>query len=472
MMPKFKFHAVRAASICAVFVFLTMLLTMKMTADSGLIQGLNSAVDTAQGDLITRETMKKTVEGQFLDRNGKPITAPQVDENGQDIPGVPAQIVFDECYSYLIGFRTKANKFEGLRNRMMTNICLGGMDYVGAQITLTTDNDLQEYCYEILGKQEGSIIVMEAHTGELLAFTSRSSADLGYDADLYNEKYDEYSEKNAFFSNRATWSADPPGSTFKIIMAAAMLENGMGDYTYDDHTGYYAVPGTNSSIHNVDRAHGAGVNMEYALNHSVNVYFASAAVKMPGYAFRNMLEKFQFNEPFPTEVGNIHSKLELENWNVEYERAQAGFGQGKLLMAPLHTAMVMATVLNDGEMVVPHVVKGIYDDGGDALSQFREEKDTLTSFEVFSPETAATLKEYLHSTAVGYGYKEETYGMVYAKTGTADIANEQNHASILIGVESEHGDYVILIDVRNTTKTSSALKNDGHLILDHLLNMQ
>lgn len=473
MMSKIQYHTKRAAVVCAAFVALLMLLTLKMTTDSGLIPGLDSTVETQQEHLITREKKKKTVEGRFVDRNGDPITKPPVDENDVAIPGTPAEILFDESYSYLIGYRTKGHQFSGLRKLLMPQICLGGEDYIGAEVKLTTDNDLQEFCYGILGDREGSVIIMEAHTGELLAITSRPSVDTGYDADLYNENYNQYNKIQDFWYNRAIWAVDPPGSTFKIIMSAAMLENGMGDYTYDDLTGAYQVPGTNAgSIHNVDRPHGRGVNMEYALNKSVNVYFASAAVKMPAHAFRSMLEKFQFNEAIVTDFGSFKSKLELEDWNVDYERAQAGFGQGKLMVAPLHTAMVMGTVLNDGVMVVPHVLQGIYEDGGDILSQIRQENPVQKTYDVFSPETAATLKKYLHSTAVGYGYDEETYGMVYAKTGTADLKNKKNHASILIGVESEQGDYVILIDVRNTNASSGSLKDDGHAILNRLLGTQ
>lgn len=474
-MSKIRFHAGRAAGICAAVVASVLLLIIQMTTASGLLPGLDPLVDDKQSTLINREKMKLTVEGQFVDRNGDPITDP----GEPAVPGKPAQIVYDECYSYLIGYRTSKNQCSGLRKTLMSHILIGGADNIGAQVGLTTDNSLQDFCYDTLGKREGSVIVMEAHTGALLAITSRASAEMGYDADLYNKNYNIYDSYPAFWYDRSLYAEDPPGSTYKILTAAAMLENGMGDYVYDDNDGSYEIPGGGVVHNSGNRIYGSGINMEKALNNSINVYFASAAVDMASHRFEDMASAFGINKTIVTDFCRIESTLNIKTLSQTQELARAGFGQGTLAMSPLHISMIMGTVLNDGVMVVPHVIREIREDGADILSQIRpvveegegEEGEEPSDSVVFSPETAATLKQYLHSTAVKYGYVPETYGTVYAKTGTADMADGNNHIYMLMGVESEKGDYVILIDVRNTDTTSTDLKDEARAILERVLAM-
>lgn len=478
-MSMIRFNSKRAGYAVSMVVCLVLALMINIILHTGLLEGLDTEADKEGKLLKGRAEMKVTMEGQFVDCNGEAITEAKE-------PGKEAEILFDESYSYLIGNRKSRKEIEEylinkekkpketeacLRRLMTPYILLGGEDRIGAKVTLTTNNYLQEYCYDLLGNREGSVIIMDPHTGELLACTSRSSADLGFDADLYNEKYNLYSKKDAFFYNRNTFTEDPPGSTFKIITAAALLENGMGDYTVDDLTGSYTLPGK-KPIHNHDgRPLGAGVTLEKALNESCNVYFASAGVELGMSRLKGMLNKFQFEKSIATQIGTIESIFYVENKSDPHELAQAGFGQGGLAMSPLHISMVMGTVLNDGVMTVPYVIKSIEDDGRDVTNVYYNNGDYTTSYDVFSEDTAATLKKYLHSTALKYGYTEELYGTVYAKTGTADMHNGKNHAYMLIGLETDTRDYVILIDVRNISGSSGTLKPDGHDILSVLVNL-
>lgn len=462
-MSNVKFHANRAAGFCAAIVLFVVLMIVNITMASGLLPGLFPEIDEVQTGLVQRESMNITVEGQFVDRNLDPITLP----GG---PGEIAEIIEDECYSYLIGYRTPSRSLSGLRKQLMPYLFFGGTDGVGSRISLTTDNGLQSYCYKVLGKREGSVIVMDANTGELLAVTSRANADVGYDADRYTEKFNEYNACDAFWYNRALFTQDPPGSTFKIVTAAALLENGMGDYTYDDLDGSYEV--SSSTIHNVNhKIYGAGINLEKALNKSVNVYFAGAAVELGAHRMNKMMSKFRFDEDIVTDFGRIKSPFNLSDLSTEGKLAEAGYGQGRLKMSPLHISMIMSAVVNDGVMATPYVIREIYDDGVVRTDELRQGAQPSRSDTVFSVETAAALKEYLHSTAVGYGFAEERYGMVYAKTGTADQHDGKNHIYMLMGLETEKRDYAILIDVRNVDETSGSLKSSAFDIVEYILNM-
>ena len=463
-MSKTNIHINRVAGFCSAIVLIVLLVIVNITIASGLIPGLSPEIDESQSQLIRRESMNVCVEGQFVDRNGQAITLP----GG---PGQIAQIIEDECYSFLIGYRTTTKKLSGLRKQLLTYLYFGGEDGVGAQVSLTTDNGLQAFCYEALGQKEGSVIVMDANTGELLAITSRSSAELGYDADQYQQRYDEYTSANeAFWYDRCVFCEDPPGSTFKIVTAAALLENGMGDYVYDDLSGAYEVP--NGAIHNVNnRIYGAGVTLEKGLNKSVNVYFASAAVELGAHRIMKTMNSLRFDEDIVTDFCRIKSPFSMSDVNTKAELAQAGYGQGRLTMSPLHISMIMGAVMNDGVMVTPYVINQILDDGADRTGEIHPKGQAGGSTQAFSSDTAGTLKKYLHSTAVGYGFTEDRYGMVYAKTGTADQHNGKNHVYMLVGLETQQRDYAILIDARNVDQTSSSLKSSAFSIVEYILSM-
>ena len=462
-MEKVKFNSKRAAAMlsaicCVAFLFMHSLVTAT---------GLFATDDSELGKEISSTKMQEmraiTTEGTFLDRNGSPITEARE-------AGKPAMVKFDESYSYIIGYNSTVYGTSGLRKRLYTKLFDGGEDGFGAQVKLTTDNNLQEFCYKILGQSEGSVIVMRAD-GALLACTSRSSPEMGYNVNLISqnkkETYNEYLNYNAFFLNRSTMAADPPGSTFKVVTAAAQLENGMGGFVVDDPLGYIEING--GKIHNYDgNPAGMNVGLEKALNQSVNVYFAQAAVQMRAYTMQIMADKFLLGQAIELDFAKLLSNFDLGDMTDNGLLAQTAFGQGRTTMSPMQIAMVMNAVINDGVMMKPYIIEQI-DDDGETIS--RTEPEILSK--PFTASTAEVLKTYLHSTAEGYKYYASSYGKVYAKTGTADLANGKNHVYMLMGVEdTPMGDCVILIDRRNVSGTSSTLRKDAESILNYLLSMQ
>lgn len=462
-MEKMKFSPKRASAMIALICCVGFLFMHSLVNATGLFASEDSSLGKEISKIKMQEMRAITTEGIFLDWRGNAIT-----EATQ--PGKPAMLKFDESYSYIIGYNSTIYGTAGLRSRLYDKIFDGGEDSIGAQVTLTTDNDLQEFCYKILGPYEGSVIVMRSD-GALLACTSRSSAKVGYNVNLVSandkEAYNKYLEQDYFFLNRSTMAADPPGSTFKIITGAAQLENGMGGFVIDDHLGYVEINGGRIHNHDADPA-GEGVGLEKALNKSVNVYFAQAAIQMRAYNLQVMADRFLLNEPIKLDFCSLYSNFDLDTMNDNYLLAQTAFGQGRTTMSPLHIAMIMNAVINDGKMMKPYLVQSIDDDGKNLLTT---EPEVLA--EPFSATTASVLKKYLHSTAEGYKYYESNYGMVYAKTGTADQSNKKNHIYLLMGVEDTPvGDCVILIDRRNVAGTSSTLKPEAESILNYLLTMQ
>lgn len=488
---KAQFNPKRSAAVVATCFFLAFFMIYKLILATGLIPGANPSVDVITVAIQDSEARRITVEGRFLDRNGDAITEPG--ERGKS-----AKLLQPEAYSYLIGYNSPIYETSGLRNRLYKDLFYGGEDGIGAEVTLTTDNALQQFCYEQIGNHEGSVIVMNAHTGELLACASRSSGEIEYNVNIIDQRYDAnedgvvgddeprmyslYATYPSFFLNRATTSEDPPGSTFKMATGAAMIENDLGGYTFDDLDGTYQVGG--KTIKNVDvggspMVLGPGADMELSLKKSANVYFASGAVELGAKAFQETAERFLLCQQVHLDFATLKPNFDLGNMNNKVLLADTGYGQGELRVSPLQVGMIMGAVMNDGQMMLPYLIQTITDDGQverqtqpavavqtaevDGVEQVIDETPPM------QPETAQTLKKYLHTTALGYGLDEESYGMVYAKTGTAESASE-NHIYMVAAVEdTTWGDLVVVVDRAHVTGSSGDLKGTMKNILGYLV---
>lgn len=489
---KVQFNPKRSAVVVAVSFCLAFFMIYKLIMTTGLIPGANPDVDIITEAIQDSEARRITVEGRFLDRNGDAIT--EANERGK-----PAKLLYPKAYSYLIGYNSPIYETSGLRNRLYRDLFYGGEDGIGAEVTLTTDNSLQQFCYDQIGAYEGSIIVMNAHTGELLACASRSSGEIDYDVNIIDQRYDSnedgvvddkdhrmyslYATYPAFFLNRATISEDPPGSTFKIATGAAMIENGLGDYTFDDLDGTYKVAGTvvkNVMLDGDTRLTlGPGANMANAFRKSANVYFASGAVEMGAKAYQQTAERFLLCQTIHLDFATLKPNFDLGNMNDKALLAHTAYGQGELKVSPLQVGMIMGAVMNDGRMMLPYLIQTVSDDG-------RVERQTKPTAAVqtamvdgveqviddtppMGPETAELLKKYLHAAALGYGLEEESYGMVYAKTGTAESSSE-NHIYMVAAVEdTSWGDLVIVVDRAHVSGSSSDLKGTMKNILGYLV---
>ncbi len=486
---------VRSAVISGICVFLTLILCYNLVIVTGLFPGASAEVDENTDILMKAAERRLTVEGQFTDRNGEAITEPGTQ-------GKVGTILFDECYSYLIGYKNNVYGKTGLRRTLYDDLYYGGEDNQGAAVQLTTDNQLQEFCYNQIGQVEGSIIVMKANTGELLALASRSGK-LGYNANdvltvisadeaeaggvnlSKHEWYDFNGEDGAnredgvykymlynaqpsgYWHNSATKSEDPPGSTFKIVTAAAMIENGYGDYIFEDTDGTWELGG--ATIRNFGSYSYGTVDMKRALIKSANVYFASGAVAMGGKALWETAQRFLLTENLELDFTTLEPRMMNDKADTDFltsdvKLAHTGYGQGDIRVTPLNVAMIMAAVMNEGKIMQPYVIQTITDEGV-------TERDTqpVLASQAMQPDTAATLKKYLHATALEYGLQEDTYGVVYAKTGSAEISGS-NHAYILVGVEDTNwGDLVVLVNQAHVDLRGGHLQPILEKVLSYLM---
>ena len=412
---------------------------------------------TATKNAVTYDAIKSyVVEGDILDASHSLIM-------GNAGAGSPATAALPMNYSYawLLGYyyvNSGQENMFGLRGNLK-DYSLFYLDAgnKGATTTLTTDSSLQNYAYKLLGGQEGSITVIDNKTGAIKCLASQSTIDY----DVNNTATLVSSDIPSSQFRRGTFEKDPPGSTFKIITSAAALkmkeDENLDDsfFQYDDN-GSYNPPGSDFVITNYDKRSYGAVNLEKGLNNSVNTYFANLGVKIGGQRIHDMASSFMIGKtieiPF---LGTITSSIDSLDGSDNAEIAQTAFGQGNTTVTPLNMAMVAQAVANDGKMMAPYIVSAI-DSGKTPLYRYYPHKLATCIDETVDTE----LKQIMHTTAITYGLTEAKYGMVYAKTGTAECADNRIHI-YLVGFTD---DASFCISMNNAEASNTLYSVSGQLV--------
>lgn len=221
----------------------------------------------------------------------------------------------------------------------------------GQNIHLTIDASLQAGLYEQFQEDKSCSAAMNPYTGEVLALVSTPSYDNNdFIMGLSTEKWNAINEdenKPMYNRFRQVWC---PGSTFKPIIAAVGLESGtvdpMEDYgneglswQKDASWGSYFV----TTLHAYEP-----VILENALMYSDNIYFAKAALKIGADEMKRLLSGMGFDEELPFEIKMAQSQYSnTDNIETEIQLADSGYGQGQLLINPLHMACIYSAFCNE-----------------------------------------------------------------------------------------------------------------------------
>ena len=234
----------------------------------------------------------------------------------------------------------------------------------GSNVELTLDAAVQRAAYDALGDLQGAVIAIEPSTGRVLAMVTSPSYDTNllasHNTDEVLTAYDALDADPAhpLFNRAIGGDLNPPGSTFKLVVASAALASGR--YTPEStlpNPGSYQLPQSSTVIFNASGgACGPGdtVTIADALRLSCNIPFAELAVELGDTAVREEAEKYGFNAAF---------SLPLESTPSSYPRALdepqtalTGFGQGQVTATPLQMAMVSAGIANEGVVMNPRMV--------------------------------------------------------------------------------------------------------------------
>lgn len=254
---------------------------------------------------------------------------------------------------------TDSSQFLSRIDRIVT-----GQPPRGSNVVLSLDPAIQKVAYDALGDYQGAVIAMEPKTGRILAMVTSPSYDTNLLASHNSTQvladYDTLTA-NALrpLDNRAiAGKLNPPGSTFKLVVASAALAS--GKFTPEStfaNPARYTLPGTSTEISNFDGGtcgEGDQVTLATALRLSCNIPMAQLAVALGDDAIRDEAEKYGFNSTFETPLTTTASVY--PTGLLDDKTALTGFGQGDVIATPLQMAMVAGGIANDGVVMNPRMV--------------------------------------------------------------------------------------------------------------------
>lgn len=244
----------------------------------------------------------------------------------------------------------------------------------GRDLIVTLDIELQQFCEELLSLQPGSIVVLHADTGEVLALASSP----GYDPNVFvtkgkdAERIELLQSKNPNkMTNRCISEQYPPGSVFKILMAAAALEKGIiNSNTTFSCGGSFQIGGQGRAWRCWNRGGHGSVNVIQAVAYSCDVFFYNVGLKLGVDLISEYCKKVGLGVKtgidLPNEVTGVipdrewKAKVNADKpvWERRWypgDTVNLSIGQGSCATTPLQCAVLMATIVNGGYRVFPHV---------------------------------------------------------------------------------------------------------------------
>lgn len=306
------------------------------------------------------------------------------------------------------------------------NAILGG-DLRPQGLRLTLLDHVQKAALDALGDQRGAVVALDPSTGAVLAMASTPSFDpeslLGVNAGPTGNALE--ADPNEPLRNRAIDASYAPGSTFKIVTAAAALEAGIAGAgtTFPDEE-ELELPGSTATIRNYSGevcANGEQVTLTQAFVSSCNTTFGALGMLVGAERLVATAESFGFNQPIPFDLDVLQSAIPAANTftNDLPGVAQSAIGQRDVQATPLQMAMIGAAVANEGEIMEPYLVSQVFNSEG----QVESEAEPVVWRRAISPATAAALEDLMQkAVAAGTGFQAQIEGiMVGGKTGTAEF---------------------------------------------------
>jgi cell division protein FtsI/penicillin-binding protein 2 len=220
-------------------------------------------------------------------------------------------------------------------------------------------------------------------------------------------------------TNRALRQALPPGSTFKLVVASAALEDGLYSSVDEatDSPNPYTLPNTRTVLTNESAsAPCENATIRVALQYSCNNVFAKLAATLGQDKLRAMAEKFGFNDTTQDVPVRAYPSVYPKGMDSA-QTALTGIGQFDVTATPLQMAMVSAALANGGVLVAPHMVSKVTDSDGNTLQSY----DSPSSTRIVSAKTAEQLRSAMVTVVEqGTGTNAQIGGVeVGGKTGTA-----------------------------------------------------
>jgi peptidoglycan glycosyltransferase len=325
----------------------------------------------------------------------------------------------------------------------------------GDDLKTTIDSEAQRTAVEALGGRPGAIVALEPDTGAVKVMASVPS----YDPNQVPDRFEELSDSEPpALPNRATQSGYPPGSTFKVVTAAAALDT--GEFTPDsvvNGDSPKTVGGT--PLENFGGQSFGPVSLTEALTNSVNTVWAQVGVQVGAETMFEYMARFGIGERPPLDyppnqllASGVYDQGELLDSGDGVDIGRVAIGQERLLVTPLQMAMVAGAVANDGTLMRPHLGDEIVSPEGRITERVRPSEVR----QVMEPDSASALTQMMTDVVnEGSGTAAALEGIdVAGKTGTAEVeGGAANQAWFISFAPADAPEMAIAVTIERTQGT-------------------
>lgn len=364
----------------------------------------------------------KVLRGSIFDRNGIVLAKSEVKGNTQE-----RIYPYGNLYSQVIGYNSRVYG-RSLLELTYNNYLLGMDEYSkvlsafsipgkevksGGDLYTTLDHNIQMLGEKLLEGKRGAIVAMNPKTGEVIALISKPDFNPN-EKNLENNWQDMVESSDSPFLPRATRGLYAPGSTYKVTTSALAVENGLDNLKFNDK-GTVMIDGRQVSNYNGE-AYG-DIGLPEALAVSSNVVYSQLGVKLGENLLKDMAERLGMNKDIPFDIPVSKSIFPYRQMG-ETDMAAVGIGQGKLMVSPLHMAMITSSIANKGVMMKPLLVNRVSASNGYSIKVNKPSE----LYRVMEADTADKVGQMMQQVVKeGTGKKAAIKGInVAGKTGTAE----------------------------------------------------
>ena len=304
-----------------------------------------------------------------------------------------------------------------------------GRSREGDDIVTSLDARAQEVATRALGGRKGAVVAMDARTGAVKVMASSP----GYDPNGLDDRetFAALARDNDArrLVNRATFDAFPPGSTFKVVTAAAALDSGRYE-PGSPVSGPATKVVSGVELQNFGRQDFGTIDLTTALTKSVNTVWAEVGVSLGRSRMQEYMERFGFYEkpeldypPGQMLASGVRRRGLVPVTSGSVDLGRVAIGQGDLQVTPLQMAQVAATVANGGRRMEPYLAQRVVDPDGRTVERTRPQAAARVMSEGAAQDLATMMRSVVRE---GTGTAAALAGVeVAGKTGTAEIDIER-----------------------------------------------
>jgi len=290
----------------------------------------------------------------------------------------------------------------------------------GATVQTTIVPKIQKAAADALGNQKGAVVALDPKTGAVLAMVTSPTYDpndiASHDIEAAGKAYDRLaSDPQRPLTNRAAREIYPPGSTFKLVTAAAALADGKSPDSMIESPDRLKLPGTRVYLSNSTNCGGTKITMTQALRVSCNTAFANLGMDVGATKLREQAQLFGFDQRHLSDLNGVASQFP-DKLN-DAQLALSSIGQYDVAASPLQMAMVSAAIGNDGVLMDPYVVSSVRSADLKPIETHKPQQLSTA----MTAEHAAELQQMMAEVVSnGTGHNAQIPGVeVAGKTGTA-----------------------------------------------------